>query len=172
MRISYWGLFLACFTLLASPVFSQGNNPSTTTTKKNKDLEKAEEAFKTLKYLVAIEYYKEAFSDAKGRESKSEILFKLGECYRLTSQWVEAEKNYQKAVKLGYKDPIAMLHQADMLKAQGEYEEALEVYQEYKKSNPTDPAGAQGIESTKEASEWENTPNLYQVSNMKDINSR
>lgn len=174
MRISYWGLFLALFTLLANPVFSQGNDPTSTTkgTKKNKDLEKADEAFKTLKYLIAIEYYKEAFSDAKGRENKSDILFKLGECYRLTRQWLDAEKNYEKAAKLGYKDPIAVLHRADMLKALGEYEEALEVYQEYKKSNPTDQAGTEGIESTKIASDWENTPNLYQVSNMKDINTK
>lgn len=179
MRISYWGLFLALFTLLANPVFSQGeeDDPSTASTttiepKKNKDLEKADEAFETLKYLVAIEHYKEAFGDAKGRESKSAILFQIAECYRYTRQWQNAEKNYEKAVKLGYKDPIAILHQADMLKAQGEYEDALEVYQEYKKSNPTDPAGGQGVESTKEASEWENTPNLYQVSNMKDINTK
>lgn len=174
MRISYWGLFLAFFTLLANPVFSQGDPPTDPpkTTKKNKDLTKADEAFETLKYIVAIEYYKEAFGDAKGREDKSKILFQLGECYRLTRNFPDAVKNYEKAVKLGYKDPIALLHQADMLKAQGNYEDALEIYQEYKKSNPSDQAGGEGVESTKVASEWENTPNLYQVSNMKDINTK
>ena len=44
----------------------------------------------------------------------------------------------------------------------------MEAYQEYKKENPTDPMGDQGIESTKQAVEWQSSPSLYQVSNMED----
>lgn len=172
MRLTYWGLFLAFFSLLATPAFSQdGDTPTDPKTELDKDVKKAYEAFDTEKYFAAIELLKEAFGEVKGREMKSTILFKLGECYRLTNDYKNAEKNYQKAAKLGYKDPIVQLYYADMLKAQGEYEDALVAYQDYKKSNPTDPMADAGIESTKEAVDWQNTPNLYQVSNMKDINT-
>src|SRR5690606_24549286 len=98
--------------------------------------------------------------------------FMLGESYRYVNDYQNAQRNYEKAVKLGYKDPIAQLYYADMLKAQGEYEEAIEAYKEYKKSNPTDSKADVSIESTKLAIAWQKQPSLYQVSNMRDINSR
>lgn len=172
MRLTYLGLFLAYFSLLALPAFSQGTTTGTDPYEGlHKDVKKAYEAFDTEKYSTAIDLLKEAFGEVKGRDMKSEILFKIAECYRLTLKYKNAAKNYKKSDKLGYKDPIVKLHYANMLKAQGEYEEALDAFKEYKKANPTDPLGDIGIESSKAASEWKKTPNLYQVSNMKEINS-
>lgn len=173
MRIPYWGLFLFIFTLVSFPTFSQEESLTDDPKQKvNKDLQEALDAFETFKYSVAIELFKEAFGEAKGREDKSNILFMLGECYRNINDYKNAEKNYQKASKLGYKDPVAILYYADMLKAQGEFEDAIIAYTDYKKENPTDPLGEIGIQSTKDAIQWKNTPSLYQVSNMDELNTK
>ncbi|MGB0176175.1 MAG: OmpA family protein [Owenweeksia sp.] len=178
MRIPYWGVFLILSTLFSTPTFAQedDSNQEQDNKKKekpvDKDVEKAYEAYDAREYTLAIELLKRALSDVSGREAKTEVLFKLAESYRNINEYKEAERNYQRAYKLGYKDPIAQLYYADMLKAQGEYEEAIEAYQDYKKANPTDPMGEIGIESTRQAIAWQNSPSLYQVSNMSGINTR
>ncbi len=178
MKIPYWGVFLFLSTLISTPNFAQEeeSNQNQDSQKKekplDKDVEKAYDAYNAREYTLAIELLKRALSEVSGREAKTEVLFKLAESYRNINDYKEAERNYQRAYKLGYEDPVAQLYYADMLKAQGEYEEAIEAYQEYKKANPSDPRGEIGIESTRQAIAWQNSPSLYQVSNMGDINTR
>ncbi len=176
MRKPYWALVLIIICLQSIPLLSQeevlDEETKTKEEKVDKDVQKAYDAFEAEEYYIAIELLKNAFTEAKGRDKKSEILFMTGECYRKINDYKYAENYYEKAVKLGYKDPVAQLYLGDMLKAQGEYEEAIEVYQEYKKKNPSDRKGEIGIESTRKAAEWQQAPSLYQVANMKDINSR
>ncbi len=59
-----------------------------------------------------------------------------------------------------------------MLKSQGEYEEALIVFQEYRQKEPTDPRGEIGVESTRNAIEWMKQPSRYQVDNLSALNSQ
>ncbi len=173
MRKSHGGLItiILCFQFI--PLLSQGEPKQESEIEKvDKRIEKAYKAFEAEEYFLAVELLKSAYTKAKGRKGKSEILFVTGESYRKINDYKYAKNYYEKAVKLGYKNPIAQLYLADMLKAQGKYEEAIEAYQEYKKINPTDPKGEIGIESTRKASEWKNSPTLYQVANIRDINSR
>jgi len=136
-----------------------------------KEIDKAYKAFDAEEYFYAVELLQDAYNEAKGRDQKSEVLFKLAESYRMMNEYEEAERNYNKAIKVGYRDPKAILLRGDMLKAMGNYEEAIEVYQEYKKENPTDSLADEAIESTRKAIERKNKPSQYQVDNMKDINS-
>lgn len=137
-----------------------------------KEIAEAYEAFDAEEYFNAVELLKDAYNEATGRDQKAEVLFKLAEAYRMQNEYKEAEQNYNKAIKVGYKDPVALLLRGDMLKAQGEYEEAIEVYQEYKKENPTDSEADMAIESTRRAIAQRDQPSQYQVDNMKSINSR
>lgn len=172
MRIPLLGFLIIVLNICVLPISAQGDPPPSDPKKKlPKEVEKANAAYEAQQYTDAIELLKDALSEVRGREDKSDIMFRLAECYRMTLDYRNAETYYEKAIKVGYKDPVAKLHQADMLKAQGEYEEAIVVYQEYKKENPTDPRGEIGVESTKKAKEWMEQPSRYQVDNMKDINS-
>ncbi len=175
MRKSFLGLiFLSLFLISASAVYAQGEDSGTEETEKKMDkkVKQAYEAYEAQEYTFAIELLKDAFTEVKGRDDKTEILFMLGESYRKINDYRSAQSYYEKAVKLGYKDPVAQLYYADMLKAQGEFEEAITAYQDYRQANPSDSRGEMGIESTKKAVEWMEEPSRYLVDNMKDLNSR
>ena len=155
-------------------MYSQDDDSGTEKTEKkmNKKVQQAYEAYEAQEYTFGIELLKDAFTEVKGRDEKTEILFMIGESYRKINDYRNAQSYYEKAVKLGYKDPVAQLYYADMLKAQGEFEEAITAYQEYRQANPSDSRGELGIESTKKAVEWMEEPSRYIVDNMKDLNSR
>ncbi|WP_417591496.1 OmpA family protein [Owenweeksia hongkongensis] len=172
MRIPYLGVLLVVFSISVFPAFGQENTDDTEPKEKlHKDVEKAYDAYDAQEYTLAIELLKTALGEVRGRDDKSTVLFKIAESYRNINDYKNAENYYLKAVKLGYKDPIAQLHYADMLKAQGEYEEAIVAYQDFKQENPTDRRAEIGIESTKKAIEWMDSPSRYQVDLMKDLNS-
>lgn len=172
MRIPLLGFLLIVLNICVLPVSGQ-ESESDTDSKKNvpKEVEKAYTAYEAEQYNDAIELLKDALSEVRGREDKSEIMFMLAESYRHILDYKNAESYYERAIKVGYKDPVAQLYYADMLKAQGEYEEAMVAYQDYKQINPTDKRAEIGIESTKKAVEWMEQPSRYQVDNMKDLNS-
>ncbi len=172
MRIPLLGFLIIVLNICVLPLSAQEDQPDSDPKKKlPKEVIKANAAYEEQRFTDAIELLKDALSEVRGREDKSDIMFRLAECYRMTLDYKNAETYYEKAIKVGYKDPVAKLYQADMLKAQGEYEEAIVVYQEYKQENPTDNRGEIGIESTKKAKEWMDQPSRYQVDNMKDLNS-
>ncbi len=163
---------IAIFLLSTSLTSSYAQQSQDTEPKLPKEIAEAYEAYDAQEYFYAIELLKDAYNEAKGRDQKAEVLFKTAEAYRMMNDYKNAENFYNKAAKVGYKDPVALLYKGDMLKSQGEYEEAIEVYQEYKKENPTDSRGDEAISATRKAIEWKNQPSQYQVDNMKDINSR
>lgn len=171
MRKPYLGLLLILLNCFCLTISAQGTEPESKKKDVPKELRKAQEAYEAEEYYLAIDLLKEAFREVRGRELKTEVLFKTGESYRMMNDYKNAELYYERAEKLGYEDNVVMLHRANMLKAQGEYEEALKSFQNYKQANPTDPRGEIGIESTKEAAQWDDQPGLYQVDNMRDINS-
>lgn len=168
MRNLQLGCTIFLFSILTLNVYAQPD----TDPKLPKEIAEAYQAFDAEEYFYAIELLKDAYEEAKGRDQKAEVLFKTAEAYRMMNQYKEAQQFYNKAIKVGYSDPQAILLMGDMLKAQGEYEDAIEAYQAYKKENPTDAAGDVAIESTRKAIADKNRPSQYQVDNMKDINSR
>ncbi|MDZ7845706.1 MAG: tetratricopeptide repeat protein [Owenweeksia sp.] len=173
MRRPLIGLLIALMVVSGMPTFAQESEDETDPKEKlDKDVKQAYEAYEAEEYSFAIELLKDAFSEVRGRDKKTKILFMIAESYRKTNEYKNAESYYEKAVKLGYEDPVAQLYYADMLKVQGEFEEAISAYQEYRQVNPSDPRGEMGIESTKKAVEWMEEPSRYQVDNMKDLNSR
>lgn len=177
MRIPHLGFCLILLSVFSFSAIAQEdpNTPQSDTDPKEKvpkKLEKAYEAFDGHAYYEAIDLLKDGLSDAKGRDEKAAVTFKLAESYRMIQNYKDAASYYNRAVKLKYENNDAQLYYADMLKAQGEYEEALVAYQDYKKMEPTDPRGDVGIASTKEAVAWANQPSRYTVDPIKDINSR
>ncbi len=137
-----------------------------------KDLAKANEAYNNAEFSEAIELYKKAIPKIKKKDEKAEANFKVAECYRRNHDYKQAEVWYKKVVKVNYPEPTATLYLADALKAQEKYDEAVVVYNDYKKLAPSDPRGENGVESCKLAQKWKDTPTKYSVDNVSALNGK
>ncbi len=90
-----------------------------------------DEAFEDRKYVLAIERYKKAQGKIKNNKAeKDRVAFNMAECYRLTGNPRAAKAQYKRLIKIDYakKEPIILLHYANILKSEGFYDEALEHY--------------------------------------------
>lgn len=131
----------------------------------------ADVAFSGYKFYQAIDLYKKAYTKEKSKEVKAEILFKIGECYRLKEDGAQAAVWYNKAITAKYPDPLAILYVANIFKSQGKYENAVVEYNKYKAANPSDKRAEQGIESCEKAKEWKDNPTRDIVNPMPLLNS-
>src|SRR5271170_6806375 len=81
----------------------------------------ADAAYASGNFYDAIPLYKKAFSKEKKKDAKAEIVFKTAECYRQIGDVADEIVWYDKAIKAGYQNPIAILDYADALKQAGKY---------------------------------------------------
>jgi peptidoglycan-associated lipoprotein len=132
---------------------------------------KADEYFEAKEYTTALEIYSKALSKEKSREGKQQIAFNMGECYRFVGQCKRASSYYQRAEKMGF-GPLAMFNYAEMLQCDGEYEDAIVAYEEYKKLVPSDERADLGIQSCQKAAQWKLSGSLFALDNAKDLNSK
>lgn len=138
--------------------------------KKEKDF-KANAAFEAGEYYDAIDLYKNAFSKVSDKDKKAEIVFRIGECYRITGEARQAALRYKQAVQLDYQDPVLYLRYGQSLMRYERFDDAKEQFQTYKDLVPDDPRGEWGIESARIAKEWIDNPTAYIVENMRYFNS-
>ena len=131
----------------------------------------ADKAFGSMEYFNAIELYKKAYTKAKRKEDKANIIFKTAECYRLIGDNKQSEAWYIKAIKANYTEPKAELYLAESKKAQEKYNEALIEYNKYKALVPSDPRGEDGAKSCELAQKWKDAPTRYKVENVALINT-
>lgn len=133
---------------------------------------KAEAAFKAGEYAVAVDLYRTAYNTINDKTLQPEILYKIGECYRLTNEPVKAEMWYSKAIAKGVSEPLAYYYLAEAKKMNMKYEEAREDYKKYKELSTDGARADEGIKSCEQAMKWMDNPTGYQVDNMKFFNSR
>ncbi len=161
MRLLALLFIYSLFLFAAAPVNAQ-----------NKAYIKAYEAYNAGEYNKAIDLFKEAYERITDKEEKAKIVFHIAECYRRTNSPKQAALWYSKAISKDNSNPIAYLYFADMLKMNGEYEEAKVQYNAYKELVPSDIRGTEGIKSCNMAIEWMEYPNGYNVTEMRFINSK
>jgi peptidoglycan-associated lipoprotein len=133
---------------------------------------KADKAFNSGRYYEAIDLYKYSYAKAKNKEQKALITFKTAECYRMIQDTRHSEVWYNKAIRKHYPNPVAVLHYADALRANGKYNEALEQYKKFKELVPSDDRADKGIKSCELSIEWMKNPTRYRVEDMQYFNSR
>ena len=133
---------------------------------------KAYEYYKNGQYYEAIDLLRDAYQKVTSNDLKSDIVYQVADCYRLTSQPKKAEMWFKKAIQKKYNNPKIYLYYADALKMNEKFEDAIENYKEYKKLVPEDPLGEMGVRSCELAIQWKENPNGYKVANMKFFNSR
>ena len=136
--------------------------------------ERAYAAFSSGEYYDAIDEFKDAYSKTKkaDKTSRTEIVFMIGECYRLTNDPKNAETWYKLAVKSSYPRPEAEFWLAESLKKNGKYQNAIDELKKYKQMAPSDAKADQEIRACELAQEWMRNPEAYKVDELKDINSK
>jgi peptidoglycan-associated lipoprotein len=155
-------LMTACF-LIPSQSYGQSS----------KQMKKAYEEFNAGYYSTAADMLRKAYNTAKTNDEKADVLFKIGECYRLINEPARAEQWYGKAVLKNFQNPIVHLHLGEVKKMKQKYAEAKEEFKKYKEKVPGDRRGDDGIKSCDIALQSiENGGNGYQVEPMRFFNSR
>ncbi len=135
----------------------------------------ADEAFDDQRYAIAIEKYQKAYTKSrKNPAERNRIIYRMGECYRLTGESKRAKLQYKRLIKNGYdsKEPSILLKYADALKENGELEDAKTYYEAYMLKQPDDPRGKYGIESLDSIPYWQEHESKYEVNIVKGLNSR
>jgi peptidoglycan-associated lipoprotein len=136
--------------------------------------ERAYAAFNAGEYYDAIDEFKDAYSKTKkaDKTSRTEIVFMIGECYRLTNNPKDAETWYKLAVKSSYPKPEAEFWLAESLKKNGRYQNAIDELKKYKQVAPSDAKADQEIRACELAQDWLRNPEPYKIDELKDINSK
>ena len=157
-------LFLILFIFVTSP--------EVTAQKRKSD--KAYASYAAGEYFDAIDLFKDAYSKTKktDKNSRSEMVFMIAECYRLTNDPKNAETWYKFAVKSATSKPEAQFGFAESLKKNGKYPLAIDEFKKYKQIAPSDARAEQEIRSCELAVEWLRNPETYKVEELKDINSK
>jgi len=136
--------------------------------------DKAYSSFAAGEYYDAIDLFKDAYSKTKKADKnlRTEMVFMIAECYRLTNDPKNAETWYKLAVKSSYSKPEAQYWLAESLKKNGKYPLAVDEFKKYKQIAPSDARADQEIRSCELASEWMRNPEAYKIEELKDINSK
>jgi peptidoglycan-associated lipoprotein len=146
---------------------------SEVTAQKHKS-DKAYAAFAAGEYFDAIDLFKDAYSKTKKTDkySRTELVFMIAECYRLTNDPKNAETWYKLAVKSSNSKPEAQFWLAESLKKNGKYPLAIDEFKKFKQIAPSDARADQEIRSCELAVEWLRNPAPYKVDELKDLNSK
>ncbi|MCX6236004.1 MAG: tetratricopeptide repeat protein, partial [Bacteroidia bacterium] len=128
-------------------------------------------SFEIGEYTKSIASFRKVYTESKDRQLKAEIQFKIAEAYYKIGQYRSAEGYYKSALIRNAGGPTAWLHFAEVLRANGKYDEAIKDYKAYLDSVPGDQMALNGIESSLKTKEWLKKPTHYKIENLKDINS-
>jgi peptidoglycan-associated lipoprotein len=132
---------------------------------------KALTSFQIGEYYKSISALRKVNMKTSDRQKKALIQFKIAEAYYKIGQYRSAESYFKSALIHNPGDNIIWLHYAEVLRANGKYEEAITNYSAYLAVVPNDPMALNGIESSKKTTEWINAPTRYKIENLKAINS-
>lgn len=112
----------------------------TTFTAQKNHLQAGDLAFYNEKFVSAIDSYKKAEVHEKSGQKKGEINFKIALCYAQMLDIEQAEVYLSRAEKLKFKvqEPQLLLQMGEVMMQQGEYKNALALFNEYLTINPND----------------------------------
>ncbi|MEI6173193.1 MAG: OmpA family protein [Bacteroidota bacterium] len=165
MRYPILSLLILLFMVSAPGSFAQ-----------NKFSKAADAAYADQMFLLALQKYQKAYSKVKNNKGERDrISFRIAECYRMMNNTKKAEASYKRLVnnaKYVKDDPKILLYYADMLKVNGNYDEALKQYQAYKEMVPNDPKATIGIETCTTSKEWIANPSKYGIKWEKLLNTK
>ncbi|HUX97284.1 MAG TPA: OmpA family protein [Bacteroidales bacterium] len=136
--------------------------------------DRAYETYYAGEYHEAIDQFKAAYSKTSksDKNARTELVFMIAECYRLTNDPRNAETWYKLAVKSSTSKPDAQFWLAESMKKNGKHQAAIDEFRKYKQIAPSDARADQEIRACELALEWLRNPEAYKVEDIRDINSR
>lgn len=130
-------------------------------------MSRGDKFFNNLEYAKAEVYYQRA---AHGK-TKEKALLKLGECYRLTKNYIKAEQAYAKLIAMNSTDAKVHYYYAEALMNNKKLDEAKKEFAIYAAANPNDKKVKGYIYSCDELKTWNSQPTNYKVYNLTGINT-
>ena len=106
---------------------------STVAASAQRSLRKANKQYDLHAYNLAIEEY---LRTIEKRPDNAEALWKLGNSYRLLNNMEEAALYFERAIRQRNVDPTAHLLYGHTLRALGRYDEALQQYRQFERTDP------------------------------------
>ncbi len=149
------------FTLICGYSYSQ-----------DKKLKKADEIFEAGEYWRAIQEYTAVLRKLENRKQKTEIYFKVGECYYSIGDYKKARSNFRRTAKVDDYERISTIRLAEIEIQEGSYEKAVELYNKVLILSPNDTIALKGIESAELAIQWAEMPTRFKIEKAKQINTR
>jgi len=135
------------------------------------NMEKGDRYFDLNLFSEAIPFYLQASEDGTLQE-KEAAMIQLGNCYRITGQFEDAEKTFQKILKNKKTPAASYLNYALALKASSKYTEAIESFVKYRTKNPADSVTANRmIQSCLLAQRWLDEEIEYDVNLVEKLNT-
>lgn len=159
-------LLISMLLILGSSSFAQ---------KKRAITRGADEAFEDERYSIAVEKYQKAYTKTKGNKSeKDRITYQLAQCYRKMGEYKRAKAYYKRLIRANYerKDSEILLYYANILKMNGDIDEAREYYNQFAEKMPEDPRGLSGAQSCDMIQDLIDNPTKHEIEYIKKINTR
>lgn len=136
-----------------------------------KYLSKGDKRFEQEQYERAIGYYKQALSKDSG---SGEINYRIAEAYRRSNRIAQAAPYYKAALNGGFKREDTYYYYGLALKANGQYEEALNEFRDYARvgTNPQlKTLAAKEVENFSTVSDIISGDQKYEVHNLAALNT-
>ena len=131
----------------------------------------AASAYESKQYVLATDLLIEQYNAEKELQKKSDIAYKIAECFRLANRTKESENWYKNALEYS-SDSAVTFKYALALKSNGNYKRAMQLFKEYALNNPNDKIKAtREIQACRQAMEWQNDLTAHKVINLQSINT-
>ena len=147
---------------------------ATIATAQPKYIQKAELAYASQNYSEAAEKCSYAYTklNRRNKKKKGDMAFKTAQCYRLTERYRDANEWFERTILLDYQEiePTVFLYNADMLRQMGEFEKAIESYDDYLKLVPGDDRATTGKQSCAEHKNYIVDKSKHIIENQAVIN--
>lgn len=129
---------------------------------------KADRLFENWDYFRAAQLYDK---EAK-KHGKTDVYFKLGECYRKMNWYKEEQAAYDKVNAAGtYSKPEFYLDYGQVLKNNGKYDQAKAAFEKYAELVPSDPRGKFFSNSIDVVNDDRKTDESIKIRNVSSLNT-
>ena len=133
---------------------------------------KAQKRYEIGEYHKALGYFKKAKKKVKSRDTKAEIVFYIGECYRKLNDSKNAVTSYKLALRGKADMPEMYLHYGDVLLKQKKYNDARKMYLAHLENDTSNVWARNGALICDSISHWNKIKSRYKVNKVKELTSR
>lgn len=135
------------------------------------EIAKADVVFNNKKYNTAALLYKKIFAKIKEEDQKAVINFKIAESFRLSNNFKQAFEWYEQLINTKYPDPKILYSYGLLLKNFERYDDAARAFNDYLFEVPGDKNAQREMEACKLAAQWKQTPEKFNITNIKALNT-